>query len=279
MYTFLRRFLTAIRGRSQAFLGFHWIRTLLMIAPASKMRGLALRLLDLSPHYFYRSAENLTLRHDRYLESEFWRNRDGREQIIDAIVDCWLTPETVALDYGCGPGFLAYATASRVSLVYACDISAGVLACAEAVNCSDNINYVAIENGRIPVDDACIDIIYTFAVIQHVTNDVFAGILQEWMRVLRPGGTVLCHVVLDDKGWTTEAQWRNDSSLRGRAKWLAAMHCFTRSQQVFADMVAAAGFSLPRAALISGLAPDLADDIAGQHLAIFEKVAVPVAVL
>jgi SAM-dependent methyltransferase len=267
----LRTILMIASGGSQNFLGFRWIEPLLSLSPRAWRRKVALNLIDMSPHYFYQSAENRALSRNDYLEYEFRRNRDSREEIIGSLVRAHLNGSETVLDYGCGPGFLANAVSRFAAHVYGCDISTGVIACAKAVNLAPNTIYCTLENGRIPLGSESVELIYTFAVIQHVEDEVFTRILTEWQRVLRPGGRVLCHVVLNGEGWRSEERWRADKSLRGRARWLFGLHCFSRTPEAFREMVVSAGFSVPQVHSISELAPHLKDDLFRQQLCVFEK--------
>jgi SAM-dependent methyltransferase len=257
---------TAIFGGSQNFLDSSLISMAMRFSPR---RSLALRILDFSPHYFFRTPENQSLAHFDYLEYEFERNRASRQRIVETMVVPFLGGDEVVLDYGCGPGFLARAALSYASRIHACDISQGVLACAAAINPGPSYCLIS-SRGRIPLEDRSVDLIYSFAVIQHLTDQVFKGVLTEWQRVLKPGGKVLCHVILSHEGWRTENQWRADNSLRGRAKWALGLHCFARSEDSISEMAMVAGFSRPDFRLVSELAPDL-NDLTDQYLCSFSR--------
>jgi cyclopropane fatty-acyl-phospholipid synthase-like methyltransferase len=93
------------------------------------------------------------------------------------------------------------------------------------------------------VADGAVDLGYSFAEIQHVTDEVFKGLLGELRRILKPEGVVVCHVVLDiQKGWTQEAAGRADRTLKGHLKWRCALQCFSRSRNSVERLVADAGF-------------------------------------
>jgi SAM-dependent methyltransferase len=264
---------TAATGKSQNFLGAPWVTGSLQAAPQSWKRPLALRLLALSPHYFYRNEANARLATGEFLESEYRRNRDSRQLIVDDLISPFLQPDFVCLDYGCGPGFLALAAAQKSAKVIACDISAGVLACASIINHADNIAYRRVGGGHgIPVDDDSIDLAYSFAVFQHVTDKVLQSILDEFRRVMKPGATAVCHIVLDAAGWKSESYWRADTSLKGRLKWQIGLHCFSRTQEGFEQMLTAAGLRLVRITPVSELVKNPSeDDIEKQHLCVFTR--------
>ena len=140
---FFKALLTSGRD-NQAFIGARWLVVLLRITPRSRRRSLALRILAVSPHYFYRNQrpEYAGMPSRRFLESEFERNRSTREQIASQILLSYLKPDDQVLDIGCGPGFLAKAVSRHVKVVYACDISLGVLECASILNDGPNIRYI-----------------------------------------------------------------------------------------------------------------------------------------
>jgi SAM-dependent methyltransferase len=229
-------------------------------------------LLHLSPHYFYRTSANQGLKHSDFLEFEFERNVRSREYIVEDLVVKHLNSQQTVVDYGCGPGFLARWAAPHVRRLVACDISAGVLACAQVLNATANAEFAEIgPTGTIPLPDNSVDLVYSFAVIMHVTDGVFASILKEWLRVLRPGGDVVCHIAVDLPEWKSETQWRSDRSLRGRLKWRFGLHGFNRTVEGVRAAIVSAGFSSPETTKIGELGVRFDDDIARQHLWTFRK--------
>lgn len=264
--------LVTLGNQEQAFLGARWIQPTLRLTPKRWKRPVALRFISLSPHYFYRSSHNAQLSEADFLESEAGRNASSRRAIFDAIIAKYLTPGATVLDYGCGPGYLAAATATIAAKVYACDIADGVIACAEVLNALPNVEYAVIpKSGALPVSTGAVDLAYSFAVVQHVTDQVLTGILREISRVLKPGAKFLCHVVLDDQAWQSETAWRNDTSLKGRLKWHIGLHCFGRNASSIARQFEAAGFANLRIVPVADLGLANGDDICSQHLCIAEK--------
>jgi len=261
-------FLT-LGSQFQSFLGAPWIRPSLRMVPSLSRRAMALRYLSMSPHYFFRTEANAHLRSKAFLQSECERNAQSRAVIIDKIVVKYVLPEFTVLDYGCGPGFLAAAVSKRVAKVLACDIADGVLACAEILNAAPNIEYRIIpESGTIPVKDASVNLIYSFAVVQHVTDEVFVKILREWRRILKPNGKVVCHVLLDDPEWKSEKEWRDDNSLKGKLKWRIALHCFKRKRRDVEERFDAAGFAVLGIIPVADFNLALEDDICKQHVCV-----------
>lgn len=229
----------------QSFIGARWLTALLRNAPASTKRGLALRVLGLSPHYFltYVNPDYKKLSYKQFLEAEFDRNTKGREKIYREILQGFLKNDDVVLDYGCGPGFLARAVAPNVQQVYGLDISRGALECAKILNGAENINYVCALNGeKEQVKAASLDAIYSFAVIQHVSDEILKEILAFCFQKLKSGGRLVLQVQLEEAGWRTEEEWKTDKSLAGRVKYSQGLHCFARTAESVNQMVTAAGF-------------------------------------
>ena len=173
------------RGKeSQNFLGAKWIDSFLVRVSERNRRLWALRILSLSPHYFLdrNDPKYAGMNNDEYLNATFDSIVDSRENIYQMILKPYLSSEDLVLDYGCGPGLLARVTAPHVRKIYAMDISAGAVACAKIVNPVENVEYVvADESGLSAVPDAGLDAVYSFAVIQHLTNEVF-DLGEEFLR-------------------------------------------------------------------------------------------------
>jgi len=214
--------------------------------------SLVLHLLSLSPHYFFTSD----------LHAEDARNRTSREGLTGQLLAEFLNPDTVALDYGCGPGYMAAAVARRVRLVEAVDISRGVLACAGVLNAASNITYETPEEARDRPE--LVDLAYSFAVVQHLSDETFREVLSMLRRRIRPDGLLVLHFALPIDGWRTEDQLKADSSMQGRAKLRFGLNCFGRGVDHVATMVTDAGFSLVRIESLAGKT-DADSDIAAQH--------------
>ena len=265
-----------IRGRDrQNFLGAPWIRLLLNLTPGSKKYSMALRILALSPHYFFRDSEQHGTRisTSRFLEMERERNDDARGKICEQVLRPYLESDYAVLDYGCGPGFLARHVSRYVDQVYGCDISPGTIACARIINSAENLVYSVVGGGNPdPVKEASLDLIYSFAVIQHISNDLFRKILQDYFRWLKPGGRGILHIVVDDEGWRTEDEWREDGSALGKIKYRYGLHCFGRKEEEVRGMIRSAGFVDLKHLTIADIC-DIDDDVAGQSLFVFIKPA------
>ena len=259
----------ALGREPQTFLGARWVEWILDRAPEGKKRNWALRLLSLSPHYFIDAdaPENSELSRTDYLEKAFLVYSESRRKIYDQILEGRLKPDDVVLDYGCGPGFLAKTVAQHVSKIYACDISAGALACARVLNSAPNLEYVMADpSGIAAIPDAGVDVIYSFAVVQHVSDEIYKIVLENCRQKLKPGGSLILHIQLIGDGWRTEKEWKGDTSLKGKIKYKYGLHCFARPESVHRESAELSGFTDIRIESVAELVEEHFDDICSQHL-------------
>lgn len=264
--------LLPIRGTgNQNFLGAAWIPFLLRLTPRSRKERLALELLALSPHYFFRDRYPPGLGRKRFLELERARNDAARKEIRDQVLRPYLGPGFSVLDYGCGPGFLARHVSQCVKKVYAGDISPGTIACARVINPSPAVEYFVAGPGKVPpFPPGSLDLVYSFAVIQHLADEIFRGLLADFHRWLKPGGRAVLHVVVDDPRWRTEEEWRADRSIRGRLKFRCGLHCFGRRRGEVEAMLSTAGFSGVAHIRLADIC-SLDDDVASQSLFVGQR--------
>jgi ubiquinone/menaquinone biosynthesis C-methylase UbiE len=236
---------TANSGGTQVFLGAPWVPLTIKLAPDTWRSQIALNWLAVSPHYFFRTPANRSLGRRSFLRSEWERIRISREVLVDHLVRPYLQPHFNVLDYGCGPGLLAVRSAKYVRHVIACDISRGVLECAKTLSGASNIQYLLVpRSGRLDVEAGSVDLVYCFAVFQHLEDAVVRGVLADFARVMKAGAKAVIHVVLSGTtGWKTEADWRMDQSIKGLAKWRFGLHCFSRTREEMMALVTDAGFS------------------------------------
>ena len=148
-----------------------------------------------------------------------------------------------------------------------------MLECAKVLNPAENLVYFLAGDGTFPaVPDNSVDLAYSFAVIQHVTDEVFGGILDGVYQKLKEGGRCVFHIVLSDaKGWCSESEWRSGSGIYGKIKWHYGLNCFCRERESVMATVLARHFVNPNVVKVRDLIQEPFDDMVDQHLLVFEK--------
>jgi len=99
------------------------------------------------------------------------------------------------LEIGCGAGRITNGLARTFDRVIGLDVSERMLGLArEQVPSAD---YKLVDSTQIPIDDGDVDAVFTCHVLQHLeTADDVTDYLREAHRVLRPGGTIMAHLLL-----------------------------------------------------------------------------------
>jgi len=119
----------------------------------------------------------------------------------------WPAGHALALDFGCGAGRLSRALAPHFERVIGVDVSASMLDAARALNAGvGNIEFR--ENASPKLDgiaDASVDFVYSIMTLQHIPAALAAGYVDEFFRVLAPGGVAAFQFVSEP-----------DDTLRGR---------------------------------------------------------------
>jgi cyclopropane fatty-acyl-phospholipid synthase-like methyltransferase len=260
---------STLGGGEQNFLGAKWVTTVLRHAPESKRRAYALKLLSLSPHYFldHDDPKYAGMSDGEYFEATFANVRESREKIYDQILNGRINDDDVVADYGCGPGFLARVLARHAKQVFAFDISTGVLACARILNTEDNLTYLTTnESGLSEVADASVDVVVSFAMVQHISDAIYDLVMDNVSQKLKSGGRLILHIQLPEDGWRTEDEWRSDTSVKGRIKYKYGLHCFARSEAEHVAMAEKHGFTKVEIVPVSTLVSERFDDVCEQHL-------------
>ena len=88
------------------------------------------------------------------------------------------------------------------------------------------------------------DVAYSIAVIQHLTDSVFEQVLKTIYSKIKDGGIILLHIVVEEPNWRTERDWQNDRTIKGRMKLNYGLNCFSRRKQAVIDMVREVGIKL-----------------------------------
>ena len=256
-------------SQPQAFLGAKWVEHALKRAPGSKKRLWALRLLSLSPHYFldpddprYAGMSNA-----EYLEAAFRTGAESRQKIYDQIIKQYFNADDRVLDYGCGPGFLSAVVAKQVKTIYAADISTGALACARVLNAAPNLHYILADDAGLgEIGDGSLDVVFSFAVVQHLSDEVLEHVLDTCWQKLKSGGKLILHTQLLGGEWRSEDEWKNDRSVQGRLKFRYGLHCFGRTEESHRQMLEKQGFEQIEFKNIADIVTEKFDDVCDQSL-------------
>jgi FkbM family methyltransferase len=113
----------------------------------------------------------------------------------------------LALDFGCGAGRLTRALAPQFDRAIGVDVSNSMIAAARALNNDiDNVSFVENASPQLAtIADGCVDLVYSNMTLQHIPTELALDYIDEFYRVLAPGGVALFHFVAG-----------TDESLRGR---------------------------------------------------------------
>ncbi|MGH8172597.1 MAG: class I SAM-dependent methyltransferase, partial [Rhodanobacteraceae bacterium] len=97
---------------------------------------------------------------------------------------------SLALDFGCGAGRLSRALAAHFEHVVGVDVSGSMIETARALN-ADVANVEFRENPSPSIGsvaDGSVDLVYSIMTLQHIPAELAAGYVDEFFRVLAPGG-------------------------------------------------------------------------------------------
>ncbi|MGQ0645558.1 MAG: class I SAM-dependent methyltransferase, partial [Elusimicrobiota bacterium] len=94
------------------------------------------------------------------------------------------------LDIGCGPGTFIGSLEPPVSSL-GIDISSAQIAYARSAYGSEGRDFLCVEPGPLPLEDASFDVVTMIELIEHLPQKEIVVLLKETQRVLRPGGRLL----------------------------------------------------------------------------------------
>ena len=106
----------------------------------------------------------------------------------------------VALDFGCGAGNLTRHLSDLGCEVWACDIAQGFLNLVASKRYPTKVRTISL-NGRdlVNITDCSVDMVATYSVLHHIPD--YLGVLEEFMRILKPGGVVYIDHEPSDEFW------------------------------------------------------------------------------
>lgn len=171
--------------------------------------------------------------------------------------------------------FLANAVAGQVKKVFAADISKGVLECAKILQPAKNVEYIYAGDVRSKINGKSLDLIYSFAVIQHVTDEVYDTILDSCSKLLKDDGKIIFHVELESELWKSEQSAKEDGSIVGKVKLHCGLNCFGRKLSYFYESAAKHGFKVLGMDSIATVSKERFDDVCDGHLLVMSKDPAP----
>ena len=132
-----------------------------------------------------------------WTEDEFYAS--GRSDWAD-FLSHWRHYEAdvggTCLEIGCGAGRLTHVLAEHFDAVESLDVSEHMIERARS-HSPANVRFHQVDGSEVPLPDASVDAVFSVHVLQHLENaDAVAAYLREARRVLRPGGTVMAHLML-----------------------------------------------------------------------------------
>ena len=103
-------------------------------------------------------------------------------------------PSPLFVDAGCGKGYKSawIASLNPNAEVIGVDFSTSVSNAAKRYKHSSNVFFMQADIANLPIDDTVVDLILCDQVLHHTPNP--AQTLQEFFRVLKPGGKLLTYV-------------------------------------------------------------------------------------
>ncbi|CAN5394822.1 hypothetical protein BH10BAC6_BH10BAC6_01170 [soil metagenome] len=136
-----------------------------------------------------RIAEEYDKRHaEIYNEHEQLRLKEALQRAISGVIPT--NNACVALDYGCGAGNLTHHLLNIGCSVVAADVTPAFLDLVRTSFDSRQLSTFLLNGADLSgIADATFDVVATYSVLHHVPD--YLAILQEFARVLKPGGVVI----------------------------------------------------------------------------------------
>ncbi|NRB37109.1 MAG: malonyl-ACP O-methyltransferase BioC [Pseudomonadales bacterium] len=117
------------------------------------------------------------------------------QNLMEFIPDAQGRPLTI-LDAGCGTGYWTQRISANGTQVIGLDLAQGMLNYAQQQNVSTQVNFCAGDLENLPFADDSLDVVFSSLAVQWC--DSLSLLLNEWHRVLKPGGHI-CLATLGPK--------------------------------------------------------------------------------
>ncbi|THB71665.1 MAG: class I SAM-dependent methyltransferase [Desulfovibrio sp.] len=110
------------------------------------------------------------------------------------------TPETVAMDFGCGTGLIGLRLAPRVKKLYMVDSSQAMLAVLRSKLDSENIANVVVSSAPLgkAVEKTSLDLVFSSMALHHV--DDLPKLFTDMHAVMKPGAALIIGELLAEDG-------------------------------------------------------------------------------
>lgn len=119
----------------------------------------------------------------RFVRPQWFTNKYIHEQIKSH----FSIENKSVLDFGCGTG--ANCSICDANHYYGIDPDAKRIQFAKRLNPIHT--FMVFDKQRIPIPDQTIDFIFVIAVLHHISNEQISGYLNEFSRVMKPGGMMI----------------------------------------------------------------------------------------
>lgn len=138
-------------------------------------------------------------------------------KVVVALLDAAgvLQPDAVVLQIGSGLGRVEKHLATRVTKCFGADISPSMVAQAKALVPEHNVEFRCIDGRCLSGwEDDSLDLVFSVYVFQHLARQQVSRYLHEAFRCLRPGGSLLFQVLIDEEGSEKEPPAGHPYALR-----------------------------------------------------------------
>ena len=179
------------------------------------------------------SVEENTLKWNNYRwergEEEWTSSDEWKQSVIDTIMLGNIQPDSVVLEIGPGFGRWTRKLVEISAHVFVVDVAEKCIEhCRQVFGANNNIEF-HVNDGRSLAfaEDNSIDFIWSFDVFVHIEPDDIDAYLEEFRRVLKPGGVAIIHHGIIGK---TVFEWRSSLTLQVFTA-LLSKHEFTLLEQ------------------------------------------------
>jgi len=163
----------------------------------------------------------------------------------------------VIVDVGCGSGRLASALVEDHDGIYVgFDIVDKLVEYADRMFGRDNFHFFTCDGLKLPLDPEVADFITFFSVFTHLHHEETYLYLKDAIRILRPGGTIVCSYLDLEQNWNVF-----EDTAYSRERDIAAHANVFMSRPMIERLVEGAGFEVVSTFLPADRFIELPDDV------------------